>query len=143
MSEVSTLRLYILRALYLLIGVGLCIMIWPGILAPSDNVSHMGGVVRALLGAVALLSLVGVRYPLTMLPVLIFELVWKCIWVTAFGLPLWLNQKLDANTGETMNDCLVGIVLVVIALPWGYVYRHYLATPGDRWGARPAAVTES
>ena len=31
MSEVSTFRLYLLRAMYLLIAVGLAIMIWPGL----------------------------------------------------------------------------------------------------------------
>lgn len=49
MSEISTLRIYLLRAMYLLMAVGLGITIWPGILAP-DNVSHMGSVVRGMAG---------------------------------------------------------------------------------------------
>ncbi len=139
MSEVSTFRLYVLRAMYALIAVGLGATIWPGLVAPPVNLSHMAGVVRSVLGAVSLLALLGVRYPLKMLPLLLFELLWKTIWVLAFGLPLWLDQKLDANTSETLFACLMGVVLVPLALPWGFVYRHYLKAPGDRWGARPAA----
>lgn len=48
MNEVSTFRLYLLRATCLLIAVGLGITIWPGILAPPDNPSHMAGVVRSV-----------------------------------------------------------------------------------------------
>lgn len=133
MSEVSTFRLCLLRAMYLLIAVGLGITIWPGILSPPENLSHMGSVVRSVLGAVSLLAVLGIRYPLKMLPLLFFELLWKSIWVLVFGLPLWSTQQLDPNTRETLNACLMGVVLVPLVIPWGYVLRHYLKTPGDIW----------
>jgi len=133
MSGVSILRLYLLRVLYLVIAVGLGITIWPGILTPPANLSHMAGVVRSLLGALAILALLGLRYPLKMLPLLLFELIWKLIWVLAFGLPLWLNHRLDDNTSETLSSCLMGVILVPLALPWGYVIRHYWSAAGDRW----------
>jgi hypothetical protein len=56
MSEVSIFRLYLLRAGYFIIVVGLAIMIWPGIFRPPENLSHMGAVVRSVLGAVSLLA---------------------------------------------------------------------------------------
>jgi len=142
MSEVSIFRLYVLRAMYLLIAIGLAIDIWPGILAPPGNLSHMAGVVRSVLGAVSLLALLGLRYPLKMLPLLFFELLWKSIWVLAFGCRLWLNNQLNADTKDTLFACLMGIVLVPITIPWGYTFKHYFSAPGDRWagpGTPPAA----
>lgn len=139
MSEVSTLRLYLLRAMYLLIAAGLGIFIWPGILMPGDNVSHMGSVVRSMLGALALVALLGLRYPIKMLPMLLFEFIWKVIWVVAFALAPWFNGELDAAGHQTLFDCLLGIVLVPIVVPWGYVYRHYVKAPGDRWRANESA----
>jgi hypothetical protein len=133
MSEISTLRLYLLRAMYLLMAVGLAITIWPGIVSPPDNLPHMNTVVRSVLGAVSLLALLGLRYPVKMLPLLFFELVWKAIWVLRFGLPLWSAHRLDASTRETLKACLMGVILVPLVMPWGYVYRHYLKAPGDRW----------
>lgn len=132
MANISTLRLYLLRAMYLLMAVGLGVTIWPGILVPGD-VSHMGSVVRGMLGALALMALWGLRYPMTMLPVLLFEFVWKVIWVVAFGLGPWLSGDLDPGRQQTLLDCLIGVVLVPIAVPWGYVVRHYVNAPGDRW----------
>jgi len=142
MSDVSTLRLYLLRAMYLLMAVGLGITIWPGILVPG-NVSHMGSVVRSMLGALALMSLWGMRYPVKMLPILLFEFVWKVIWVLAFGLGPWLGGRLDPDRQETLFACLMGVVLVPIAVPWGYVLRHYIKAPGDRWSSKAAAARQA
>lgn len=141
MSEISTFRLYLLRAMYLLIAGGLGIFIWPGILVPGD-VSHMGSVVRSLLGALALVALLGLRYPIKMLPILLFELIWKVIWVIAFGLGPWLDGELDAARRQTIFDCLVGIVLVPVVMPWGYVFRHYVKAPADRWRSSAADTGE-
>jgi hypothetical protein len=136
MTEVSIFRLYLLRAMYLLIAGGLAITIWPGILRPSGNVSHMGSVVRSVLGTVGVLAALGVRYPLKMLPLLFFELVWKAIWVLAFGLPMWSNRQLNADTRDTLVTCLVSVVLVLLVVPWRYVFTNYVRDPGERWTAR-------
>ena len=96
----------------------------------------MNGVVRSLLGAVSILAALGIRYPLQLLPLLFFELVWKSIWILAFGLPLWSTGQLDPGIQETMNDCLFGIVLVLLVLPWRYVFAKYVKEPGDRWRKR-------
>ena len=137
MSDVSTLRINLLRAMYLVMAVGLGITIWPGILVPG-NAPHMGSVVRGMLGALALMSLWGFRYPVKMLPILLFELLWKVIWVVAFGLGPWLDGELDPARQETLFSCLMGVVLVPVAVPWGYVLRHYIRAAGDRWSG-PAA----
>ena len=142
MSEVSTLRLYLLRGMYLLIAVGLALTIWPSIIAPPDSVANASTVIRSLLGALALLSALGLRYPLKMLPLLLFELLWKVIWVVAFALRMWLAGGLDGYASETLFACMIGVVLVPIVMPWGYVFRQYFKALGDPWrqaGPRRAA----
>ena len=101
----------------------------------------MRGVVRSLLAAISLLAAVGLRYPLQMLPLLLFELLWKSIWILAIGLPLWSADQFDAATRQTWNDCLFGIVLFLLVIPWGYVLTHYVRQPGDRWGSKSASLT--
>ncbi len=136
MNGVSTLRLYLLRAMYLLIAVGLALTIWPHIIAPTSLVAGPNSVIRALLGALAAMCLLGLRYPLRMLPLLIFELLWKLIWVVASAIPMWLGPGLDQYASDTLFATLMGVVLVPIVLPWGYVFRHYIKAPGDRWRRR-------
>lgn len=137
MEQLSTARLYALRAMYLLIAVAMGAQIWPLIVSHPANVEHMRGVVRAFFGALTLLCVLGVRYPVKMLPLMIFEFVWKTIWVVSFGLPLWLAHQLTADTAETMRACLMGVVLVPLVIPWGYVFRHYARDAGDRWRPMP------
>lgn len=132
-EDVSTFRLYLLRATYLLLTVGLVFMVWPGIIHHTKAVPLMNSVVSGLLAGVSVLAALGIRYPLKMLPVLLFELVWKSIWLIAFALPLWRANQLDPGTMETVKDCLWGIVILPIAIPWPYVWANYVKKPGDRW----------
>ena len=89
-SDVSLVRLYVLRAAYLLLVVGLGAMIVPPLISHEPMAR---GVIPSLLGALWLLSFLGLRYPLTMLPLLIFEFAWKTIWLLDFGLPQWFAGK--------------------------------------------------
>ncbi len=133
MSEVSTFRLYGLRAMYAFMFVGLAIFKWPEILNPPPGLSHSGTVVGSFLGAMTLLAALGIRYPLKMLPLLFFELLWKVMWVVGWGLPLWYTNQLAPDSQETLISNLVGIVLVPLAIPWLYVFKQYVKAPGDRW----------
>src|SRR5215217_559586 len=143
MYEVSTFRLYLLRAMYVFTVVGLAIEKLPALLHPA-TLSPGDSVILSVLGATALLAVLGIRYPLKMLPLLFFEFVWKAIWILAFGLPLSLSGGLDPNVSfggtETLIACLVGIVLVPLVMPWGYVLKQYLKAPGDRWGKQVTAL---
>lgn len=80
-----------------------------------------------------LLAVLGIRYPLQMLPLLFFELTWKVIWLIAFGLPLWSAGALTEATSATLFDCAFGVVLSVVAIPWKYVYANYVRRAGDPW----------
>lgn len=132
MNEVSTLRLYLLRATYLLISVGLLFTIWPQIINHPKTWPLWHGVGCCLLAAVSVLALIGIRYPLKMLPVLFFEMIWKVIWLIAVALPLWSANELDGANLGTAQDCMMGII-VPLVIPWPYVWTHYVKMSGDRW----------
>jgi hypothetical protein len=53
MPQVSMFRLYVLRAMYVFMFVGLALVKWPGILNPPPGLSNAGSV----LGAISLLAL--------------------------------------------------------------------------------------
>ncbi|AUH50454.1 hypothetical protein CXB49_06345 [Chromobacterium sp. ATCC 53434] len=133
MHELGLTRLYLLRAMYLFIAVGLGINFWPGLIYPPPTASGPGTVVQALLGTLALLAALGVRYPVRLLPLLIFELIWKLVWVIAYGWPAWRAGHMDAYASGTLFACMIGIVLVPLALPWRYVCRTFALERGDRW----------
>ena len=114
--------------------VGLAIVKWPAILNPPPGLSNAGSVVGSVLAAISLLALLAVRYPVKMLPLLFFEFLWKFIWVLGWGLLPFLAEQLTPEAEQTLISCLVGVVLVPLVMPWGYVFRQYARAPGDRWG---------
>jgi hypothetical protein len=132
MPQVSLPRLYALRAGYLLLVVGLGSMVWPGVIHHAAPWTLMAGVAHCLLAALSALAILGLRFPLRMLPLLLFEVAWKAIWLLAVALPLWSAHRMDADTTETAVECLMGAVFLV-AIPWPYVVATYLSEPGDRW----------
>ena len=87
----------------------------------------------SFLGALTLLALLGARYPVTMIPLLIFEFTWKLIWTLIVWLPLWLANRVDPDTADSFFSIFLGVVIVPIVLPWGYVWKKYVIAPGDRW----------
>jgi len=132
MTQVSVLRLYALRAGYLLLVVGLGLVIWPGIIHHEKPWTLMQGVVHCMLAAMSALAILGLRYPLQMLPLLFFEVAWKLLWLIVVALALWSAHQMDADTLETANDCLL-VVVFLIVIPWPYVFANYVMKPGDRW----------
>ena len=103
---------------------------------PPPGLSNTGSVVGSVLLAISFLAVLGIRYPLKMLPLLFFEFLWKAIWVLQWGLPPVLAQQLSPEAQETLTSCLVGVVLVPLVMPWKYVLKQYVKAPGDPWGRR-------
>lgn len=135
-AQVSLARLYVLRATYLLLVVGLGAMIVPDILS---HTLLSRGVIASLLGALSALAFLGLRYPLEMLPLLLFEFAWKLIWTLGYGLPQWSAGQLPPTFAEDSVNIVAGVILMPFVIPWGYVWRHYVKRPGARWGRSGAA----
>ena len=124
-EEVSVVRLYVLRAMYLVLVVGLGAMIVPEML---DHELTSRGVIASLLGAVWLLAFLGLRHPLEMLPLLMFELAWKTIWMIGYALPQWRAGQFPPTFAEDFFNIAFGAVLLFV-IPWRYVWRHFVTRP--------------
>jgi hypothetical protein len=130
--ELSLLRLYVLRSAYLVMAAGLGVYIWPSVIHHSNEFAATQGIRFALLAGLGLTAALGLRYPLQMLAILLFELTWKAVYLVAFALPLWSAHQIDAATAEDIK----AVLMVVIFLPlvrWRYVLAHYVLKHGDRW----------
>ncbi len=129
--DLSTRRLNVMRCGYAFMGIGLAIVKWPLLLqAPSLPVAD--GVVTCLLTAMSLLAFLGLRYPVRMLPILLFEVAWKVLWMAVVALPHAVFGDMDAATREVLINCSL-VVIIIAVVPWGYIWRRYVRTPGDAW----------
>jgi hypothetical protein len=125
MTNVSALRLNFLRAGYLLLVVGLGPQVWPSVIHGVADQELMESAVTCMLGALSLLSVLGLRYPLQMLPILFWEITWKALWLLRVGLPLSSAGRMDAGHVNTAFACAF-VVVFVIVVPWSYVFENYV-----------------
>ena len=132
MHEVSLARLYTLRICYLILAVGLGLYMWPSVIHHTADLAITHGIQFSLLAGLGLTAVLGLRYPVQMLPLLLFELIWKTIYLLAFALPLWSAHQVTAAAGEDIRACLM-VVIFIPLIPWRYIARHYIMQPGNRW----------
>lgn len=116
-SAISARRIKLLRACYLLLFVGLVVVVWPQILTKATELPFDKGITNSLLGSVALLAVVGLVYPVHMLPLLVFEVLWKSIWVISVAVPSWQEDSLDPEMVEALFACAFAVPFLFI-IPW-------------------------
>ena len=130
-TDLSLTRLHLMRAGYLLMAVGLILVKWP-LLPEAHTLPLYEGVTLCVLTAMSLLALLGLRYPVKLLPVLLFETAWKLLWLSLVALPKAVSVGLDAAMTETLVSCSLVVVIIAVT-PWRYVWTQYVRTSGDRW----------
>lgn len=135
MNGVPIWRINVLRGLYLFIAIGFGVFLLPQVIAPDPALSPTGRVVNYMLLAFWLLTLLGIRYPLQMLPVLLWEILWKTVWVAAVAYPQWQSGKMEHFT-EANLSWLPLLAICIVAVPWRYVLSQYIVKRGEPWRAQ-------
>ena len=131
-QELTTLRLNVMRFGYAFMGIGLVIVKWPVVVQDARSLPVMEGVVACLLTAMSLLAFLGLRYPVRMLPILLFEVIWKVIWIGAVAIPQLVSNDLNAEARDLLFNCSF-VVVILAVIPWRCVWRRYVRSPGDAW----------
>ncbi|WP_430906629.1 hypothetical protein [Maribacter sp. 2-571] len=119
-------RLHIMRGLFFLNFISLAFDNWATILFPIEQMDTLTGVSISFWAAFSLLNLLGVRFPLKMIPILLLQLLYKSAWIIGTYLPALKNSALDTSLESFLRVCIAGIVLNLLIIPWGYVYKYYL-----------------
>ena len=127
----SVVRLNLMRVGYAVMGFGLAAAKWPLL----DDLRHMPvfeGVMTCLFVALGLLALLGLRQPARMLPVLVFDVLWKAIWLTLVALPEAVTGSLSEDVRQVAVNCSV-VAIVVLVTPWSHVWHRLISGPADPW----------
>jgi hypothetical protein len=144
-DSLPTYRLNVLRIGYLVLGLGLALVKWPLFFQNGGlgSLPVFEGVVAALLTAMSLLAFLGLRYPRQLLPLLVFESLWKLIWLAAVGVPHLLAGDMDAQMRDVFFTVLL-VVVILAVIPWRYAVGQYVTKQGDPWRTDPTRhITDS
>ncbi len=129
LPAVATWRVNAIRFIFLLMAVIMGGMfVWPQLLFDSAEWDVMRGLAKSMLAALALMSLWGVRYPMQMLPLMLFEIAWKTIWLLLIAGRAWMAGRWTPDIEGLFNDC-IGIIIAYFIAPWPYVWARYVTQP--------------
>jgi hypothetical protein len=128
-DETSIFRLYFMRLLYLLNFLMLGLQVWPVLINHPGLWDPVKGAAFSFWAALSALSVLGLRYPLKMLPLLLLQLLYKSIWVIAVALPAWSTFQ----SIEMTRIMGLGAIVDIAVIPWAYAFTNYVKKPGDRW----------
>ncbi len=131
-GAVSLFRLYTLRVAYLIMAGGLALFVWPAVVRHSNDFAITHGAEVAMLAGLGAIAALGLRYPLKMLPVLLFEVTWKAIYLIAFAYPVWSAHQVTPGMAENIKAVSFVVILLPL-IPWTYVFTEYLMKRGERW----------
>lgn len=116
------------------LGGGLIVYKWPLLFRHEHPWPPMTSVVSCMLVAVSVLALAGLFYPLKMLPIMLFEVMWKLLWLGAVALPEWLHHTMDPATRALTTE-VFSVVIILATIPGRLVLTGCFQRVGVTGGA--------
>jgi hypothetical protein len=123
---VPRLNIYLLRLLFTLMFLFLSYDSWSYILNHTGPWNNAHAAAWCMWGSYSIISFIGIIRPLKMLPIVLFEIVYKIAWLAVVAYPLWVNNELIGSPAEGMTRVFLWVVLPMVAMPWRYFFRIYL-----------------
>ncbi len=125
---VAAWRINAMRFIFLLMALIMGSAVWQQLLFESADWDVMRGLAKSMLAALALMSLFGVRYPMQMLPLMIYEIAWKTVWILLIAGRAWMAGRWTPDIEGLFFDC-IGIIIAYFIVPWRYIWARYFVQP--------------
>lgn len=123
---VRPINIYLLRLLYLLMIIGVGSEAWPALLNHEGTWDHTKAVAWCVWAAYPTLSVFGLFRPLRWLPLVVFMIFYKTLWLFVVAYPLWRNGTLAGSPPEEMAYVFVAAPFIALIVPWGYFFRKFV-----------------
>jgi len=123
---VRPINIYLLRLFYFLMAAFVATDAWTGILTHQGPWDPYRAVAVCVWAVYPTLSVLGLIHPLRMLPIMLFMIGYKTLWLAIVAYPLWRAGELTGSPAEGMARIFMWVWVPILAVPWGYVFRHYV-----------------
>ena len=123
---VRPFNVYFLRLLFLVVFLFLGKDAWTSLLTHRSSWDPYTTAAFCMWAGFALISLIGVFHPLKMLPLMIFEVMYKVLYLVLVSYPLWSTNRLAGSPEEDMTFRFLPVILGIVAVPWKYALDKYV-----------------
>jgi hypothetical protein len=123
---VRPINIYALRLIYFLMLVFVGTDSWMGLIRHQGPWDPVRAVAVCVWAAYSTLSILGLIHPLRMLPIMVFMIFYKSLWLIVVAYPMWRAGTLAGTPAGEMTRVFLWIPLPIIAVPWKYFFRNYV-----------------
>ena len=123
---VRRINIYLLRLIYGLAFLFVGFDSWSYLLKFNGTWDHVRAVAFCVWAAYSTLFFFGLINPLKMLPLMIFMIFYKVLWLIVVAYPLWSADKLSGSPAEQMTYTFIWVIVPIIAVPWKYTFNNYV-----------------
>ena len=123
---VPPINIYLLRLLYTLMFFFLSYTSWTHILHHTGPWDPSNSAAWFMWASCALIAVIGIRRPLKMLPIVLFEIIYKTAWLIIVAWPLSRQNQLAGTPAGAMANNFMLVILPIVAMPWRYFFRTYI-----------------
>jgi len=123
---VPAFNIWLLRLLFLLMATLLALDVWSAILRHAGPWDPVKAAAFCMWASYSLLSVIGVFRPLKLLPIVLFEILYKLLWLGIVAYPLWAAGTLAASPAYGMAKMFAWVVFPIVAMPWKYAFDLYV-----------------
>lgn len=133
---VRPINIYLLRLLYFLMIIGVATEAWQTILWHEGPWDRTKAVAWCVWAAYPTLSVFGLLRPLKWLPLVIFMIFYKTLWLFVVAYPLWKAGTLAGSQSDEMAHIFIGAPFIILIVPWVYVFKTFVlgSAPAPRIG---------
>jgi len=128
---VRPIQIYLLRLVFGLTFVFVGMDSWGKILSQKEIWEPLNAVAYSVWGAYSMLSLLGILNPLKMLPIIVFQVFYKVIWLIIVAYPLWIGGTLIESPAYGMAIAFMWVLLPIVAMPWVYFFKSIVRPKKD------------
>src|SRR5688572_3538967 len=114
---VRPINVYALRLLYFLMAAFVATDAWRTIITHEGDWDRFRAMALCVWAAYPTLAILGLIHPLRMLPIMLFTVFYKSLWLLIVAYPLWQAGTLAGSPEETMTRAFIGTPLFILAIP--------------------------
>lgn len=120
------IQVYVMKLFFLLMFLMAAKDAWIELITHEGDWDPEIAVAWCSIAAYTTLSGLGIFHTLRMLPIMMFMLLYKGLWLFFVAYPLWITNQLEGTaTGEWAQTFII-IVIPILFMPWKYVLNTFI-----------------
>lgn len=123
-GDISLVRIYLLRLVFIMAFFTVGLDSWKSIFTYGGSWEPMTAMAVSVWAAYTTLLAFGIFQPLRFLPLAVFLVFYKVIWLAIVAFPLWTANQLAGSEAEGMAKAYLWVVLPIAAMPWKYFVKQ-------------------